>query len=208
MGLALIWSLARSAQLGVFATAVFLMFTLPPGRWRRAGTAGLAAVVVVMLAIPVIRTRAVESFTDEKEVTRPNLWRSSVAGIADRPLLGWGPGNFAVMLEHHEVPGYYESRAHSHNDFLMHAVNGGILGLAAAVWLLVAIVRACWTGWRRGGPGSWLLLGGVAVQVGISVAGMFQVFQTDDECEIVLYLVLGCCLALTGADRRPAAAGH
>lgn len=204
MGLALVWSFARSAQVGVFAAAVYLVMTLP-GKWRRVGLAGLVAVVALAVVMPSIRSRVTESFTDEKEVTRPNLWRSSLAGIADRPLLGWGPGNFAVMLEHHEVAGYYESRAHSHNDFMMHAVNAGLLGLAAAVWLLVAIVRHCHAGWRRGGPGSWIMLGGVACQIAVSVAGMFQVFQTDDEPEVLLYLVLGCCLALL-SDRRPSPA--
>ncbi len=198
MGLALIYSYARSAQVGVFLMAVYLVTTLP-GRWRRVGLAGLASVVLLAVAMPAVRERVAESFTDEKEVTRPNLWQSSVAGIAARPLVGWGPGNFAVMMEEHEVPGFYESQAHSHNDFLMHAVNAGLLGLAAALWLLVAVTRACHTGWRRGGPGSWMLLGGVAAQIGISVAGIFQVFQTDDESEILLYLVLGCCLALLNA---------
>jgi O-antigen ligase len=207
MGLALIWSFARSAQVGVFAAAVFLVLTLPRGPWRRLGTAGLVVLVAAVLAMPLVRSRVAESFTDEKEVTRPNLWRSSIAGIADRPLTGWGPGNFRLMLEQHEVPGYYESRAHSHNDFLMHAVNAGLLGLAATLWLLIAVIRACWSGWRRGGPGSWLLLGAVAAQVGISAAGMFQVFQTDDEVEILLYLVLGCCLALAGVSARRVAAG-
>jgi putative inorganic carbon (HCO3(-)) transporter len=202
MGLALVWSYARSAQLGVFAVALLLAVTLPAGRWRWAGFAGLAAVLVLAVATPSVRDRVSEGFTDEKEVTRPNLWRSSVAGIADRPLVGWGPGGFGDMLAAHEVPGYYESRAHSHNDFLMHAVNAGLLGLGAALWLILATVRCFWSGWRRGGPGSWLLLGGVAVQTGMVVAGMFQVFQTDDEVEILLYLVLGCCLALAGAAGR------
>ena len=206
MGLALIWSFARSAQVGVFAGALFVVATLP-GVWRRVGIGAVLALLLLTVFMPSIRIRAVESFTDQKEVTRPNLWRSSVAGIADRPWLGWGPGNFGVMMEHHEVPGYYESQAHSHNDFLMHAVNAGLLGLAATVWLLVATVRHLYAGWRRGGPGSWILLGGVVAQISISVAGMFQVFQTDDEPEILLYLVLGCCLALL-SDRRRIAAGR
>ena len=204
MGLSLIWSFARSAQVGVLAMAVYLVFTLP-GRWRRVGVVGLTAVLLLVVAMPSVRGRISESFTDEKEVTRPNLWRSSVAGIADRPLLGWGPGNFGVMLEHHEVSGFYESRAHSHNDFLMHAVNAGILGLAAAVWLVVATIRVFHRGWRRGGPGSWMLLGAVATQIGISVGGLFQVFQTDDEVEILLYVVLGCCVALAGITRSNSA---
>jgi putative inorganic carbon (HCO3(-)) transporter len=202
MGLALIWSFARSAQLGAFAAAVFLALSLPRP-WRRAGVAALVAVVVLAVAMPVVRTRVAEAFTDEKEVTRPNLWRSSVAGIAARPLLGWGPGNFHVMLEFHEYPGYYESRAHSHNDYLMHAVNAGLLGLAAALWLLWTTVKHLFAGWRRGGPGSWILLGALACQVAVSVAGIFQVYQTDDEPEMLLYFLVGCGLALmTGS------AGH
>jgi hypothetical protein len=40
------------------------------------------------------------------------------------------------------------------------------------------------------------LRGALAVQAGITVAGFFQVFQTDDEVEMLLYFVLGCALAL------------
>ncbi len=200
LGLGLIVSFARSAQLGAFVAAVFLVTTLP-GRWRRAGVGALVAVMVLAAVVPVVRLRVMEGFTDEKEVTRPNLWRSSVAGIADRPVLGWGPGNFRVMLEAHEVPGFYESRAHSHNDYLMHAVNAGLLGLAAALWLLWATVRHLFQGWRRGGPGSWVLLGAVAAQVAVATAGIFQVYQTDDEPEMLLYFLVGCGLALL--TRRP-----
>jgi putative inorganic carbon (HCO3(-)) transporter len=139
----------------------------------------------------------VETVTDNREETRLNLWRSSVAGITARPLLGWGPGGFRDMLAEHEVPGEYRARSHSYNDLLMHGVNAGLLGIAAAVWLLVAIVRECHAGWRRTGAGSWQLRGAVAAVLGITAAGMFQVFQTDDEVEILLYLVLGCCLALS-----------
>lgn len=193
-GLGLLWSYARSAQLGAFVAAVVLVFTLPR-RWRLGALAVLVAATALTLTLPSVRGRITETFTDEKEVTRPNLWRSSLAGIADRPLLGWGPGNFDVMLAKHELPGaYYESRAHSHNDFLMHAVNAGLLGLAAALALLVVTTRASLLAWRGGG--GWVPLAAVVTQVGISVAGLFQVFQTDDEVEMVLYFLLGCALAM------------
>ncbi|MEZ4387993.1 MAG: O-antigen ligase family protein [Candidatus Krumholzibacteriia bacterium] len=205
LGAGLIGSFARSAQLGAFAAAVFLVTTLP-GRWRRAGVGSLVGLLVIAAVLPAVRLRVIEGFTDEKEVTRPNLWRSSLAGIAHRPLLGWGPGNFRVMLAEHEVPGYYESRAHSHNDYLMHAVNAGVLGLAAALWLLWATVRHLHRGWRRGGPGSWVMLGALAAQVSVAVAGLFQVYQTDDEPEMLLYFLVGCGLALLTAQRDGASA--
>ena len=202
IGLGLVGSFARSAQVGAFAAAVFLVLTLA-GRWRRAGVALLTVVLVVAALTPAVRLRALEGIQDEKEVTRPNLWRSSVAGIADRPLTGWGPGNFGAMLAAHEVPGFYESRAHSHNDYLMHAVNAGLPALAAALWLLVATLIALHRGWRRGGPGSWIVLGAGAAQVAVAVAGIFQVYQTDDEPEMLLYFVLGCALALIAGDVTP-----
>jgi len=197
LGLGLLWSYARSAQLGAFVAAVVLAWTLPR-RWRVGGLIVLVAATALTLTLPSVRMRITETFTDEKEVTRPNLWRSSLAGIGDRPILGWGPGNFDVMLAAHEIPGaYYESRAHAHNDYLMHAVNAGVLGLAAAIALLVVTTRAALRAWRRGG--GWVPLAAVAAQIGISAAGVFQVYQTDDEVEMVLYFLLGCALAVAGA---------
>jgi O-antigen ligase len=202
LGLGLLWSYARSAQLGAFVAAIVLAWTLPR-RWRVGGLVVLVAATALTLALPSVRGRVMETFTDQKEVTRPNLWRSSLAGIADRPVLGWGPGNFDAMLAIHEIPGaYYESRAHSHNDFLMHAVNAGLLGLAAALALLVVTTRAAHRLWRRGA--GWVPLAAVAAQVGISVAGLFQVYQTDDEVEMVLYFLLGCALASAPARPRGA----
>lgn len=204
LGLGLVVSFARSAQIGAFVAAILVVVTLP-GRWRRAGVGALLLVMVAAALVPAVRLRVIEGFTDEKEVTRPNLWRSSVAGIAARPLQGWGPGNFHVMLDAHEVPGYYESRSHSHNDYLMHAVNAGVPGLLAALWLLVATVRSLFQGWRRGGPGSWVMLGALAAQLAIATAGIFQVYLTDDEPEMLLYFLLGCGLSLLASRPREAA---
>lgn len=200
LGSGLVVSFARSAQIGTFIAAVLVVATLPV-RWRRVGVGALLVVVVAAALVPAVRLRVIEGFTDDKEVTRPNLWRSSLAGIAARPLVGWGPGNFGAMLDAHEVPGFYESRAHSHNDFLMHAVNAGVPGLLAALWLLVATVWSLFQGWRRGGPGSWVMLGAVAAQVAVATAGFFQVYQTDDEPEMLLYFLVGCGLAMLARPR-------
>ena len=84
-----------------------------------------------------------------------------------------------------------------------------VLAPVMAAVFLALLVTTClvfWTGWRRQVSGAWILLGAVAVQVGITVAGFFQVYQTDDEVEILLYFVLGCALAVAGqaqADAGP-----
>jgi O-antigen ligase len=217
LGLGLVWSFARSAQLGALVAAVYLVATMPR-RWRLVGLGSLALVAVLALALPPVHQRVAEAFTDEKEVTRPNLWQSSLAGIKDRPLRGWGPGNFEAMMEQHEVPGFYEVKCHAHNDWLMFAVIGGLPGLAAAIWLWLATLRHLRRGLRRLAEpdlpagylrAAWVIRGAVACQIALAVAGVFQVYQTDDEPEMLLYFLIGCGLALvcrttsTGKESTP-----
>ena len=201
LSLGLLWSFARSAQLGAAAGAVVLAWSLP-GRRRWAAFAALAALGASMLAVPSVAQRFAELGDVNSEITRVNLWKSSWAGIVDRPLLGYGLGNFHEMMEVHEIDGFYDVRGHSHNDFIMHGVNAGILGLMTALALLVTTTSVLWRGRRGLGSRAWLPVAGAACQIGISVAGLFQVYQTDNEVEMVLYFVLGCGLA-TLAEKRP-----
>ncbi len=196
-GLSLTWTLARSAFLGVLAGLAVIVACVP-GRRRVAGAVVLLVPVLVGLIVPDLRTRLVETLDPTVNETRVNLWESSLHGVAARPLTGWGPGNFEFMMEDHEVPGEYDVRGHAHNDLLMHGVNAGVPGLLAALALILTVAAALWRGWRRRVPAAWLALAALAVQAGITVAGIFQVYQTDDEVELAVYLVLGCGLAVAG----------
>jgi len=203
--LALVWSLARSSLLAVGAAGVFLV-VIQTGRSRRLGSALLVAGVLAVALTPSLRGRMLATFTNPKEVTRLNLWRSSVAGITARPVTGWGPGNFDRLLAEHEYPGYYEVRGHAHNDFLMQAVNSGVPGLLAFLWLHGEIFGLLWRMRLRWGDPGGLMAGAMACQVAALVGGVFQVFQTDDEPEMLLYFILGCGVAaavgaLARADR-------
>ena len=46
-----------------------------------------------------------------------------------------------------------------------------------------------------GGGIDWIVVGALAGHVALIVAGLAQVFQTDDEVEFTLYFVLACALA-------------
>jgi O-antigen ligase len=190
----LVWTYTRSALIGAAAGVFVILLTLK-GRTRAFALTGVAAGLSTLVASPDIRQRFTRIVTGGEE-TRLNLWESSVNGIAARPWLGFGHGNFPYLMENHGVEGYYEVQGHAHNDFLMHAVNAGLLGLASALALLFVVVLLLWKAWRQGGRYGWLLLGGLAAQVGITAAGLFQVYQTDDEVEMTLYFLLGCGLAV------------
>jgi putative inorganic carbon (HCO3(-)) transporter len=208
LGLALLWSYARSAQLGTLIGVLFLISRLPKGQRRWAGLVLLVAIVCAV-AIPTVRHRLGQVFTPGSTETRVNLWQSSQDAIAARPWLGFGRGNFNEMMELHGVEGFYDTQAHSHNDFLMQGVMAGIPGLLAFVALVVGVAVCLWRVRKKVGRFAWIVLGGVAIQLGISAAGFFQVYQTDDEVEMVLYFLLGCCLAVAvsppdkGGDRSP-----
>lgn len=202
-GLALLWTYARSCYLGACAAAVALAALAFRSR-RVAATvalAVLAAAAVLSVSVPGVRARLGETFADDREVTRTNLWRSSLAGIAARPLLGWGPGNFDALMAAHEHPGYYEAKAHAHNDYLMQAVNAGLPGLAAFLWLQWEILRALRRGRRTTADQDWVVPAALACLAAMAAAGLFQVYQTDDEPEMLLYFILGCGLA-AAAPRR------
>jgi len=194
LGLTLLWTYARGPWLGVAGGLVVLVLLLE-GRRRLVGLALLALPLAASLLQGDLRSHLIRAASLAANETRLNLWRSSVAGIADRPLLGWGPGNFAQMLARHEVEGFYNTRAHAHNDLLMHGVNAGVLGVLATLLLYGGLVVVLFLAWRRRGPGRWVPLAGVVVLAGLAVAGMFQVFHTDDEVEMVFCLLLGLGLA-------------
>ncbi len=193
MGLALVWTYARSSLLAVGTAAIFLA-VIHTGKVRRIGLLVLAVGVLGVFAVPSLRGRMLETFTNPKEVTRLNLWRSSVSGIKARPVTGWGPGNFDRMLKKHEYPGYYEVRGHAHNDLLMQAVNAGVPGMLAFLWLYWEVFHLLWRGFRVASVDRGVIAGAMACQVAAMVGGMFQVFQTDDEPEMLLYFLLGCGL--------------
>lgn len=195
----LVWTYTRSALLGA-AAGVFTILSSLRGRRRWLALAVASAVGLMLVASPTIRERFGRIVTGGEE-TRLNLWESSVRGIAARPWLGFGQGNFPYLMERHAVEGYYEVMGHAHNDFLMHGVNAGLLGVTAALGLLVTVTRSLWRGYRTGGPHAWVPWGGVAAQVAVTVAGLFQVYQTDDEVEMMLYFLLGCGLAILRAPR-------
>jgi O-antigen ligase len=190
LGLALLWSYARSAHLGAVAGLVFLAFFLPRRRRALVGVA-LAIGVIAVLATPALRAHFGKALDPQNEQTRLNLWSSSVHAIADRPWTGFGVGNFGSVLELHEVEGDYNTRAHSHNDYLMHAVNAGLPALGFALLMLGGTVFVLVRARHGDAVTQWIVLGAAAANVAIASGGMVQVFQSDDEVEMTLYLLLG-----------------
>ena len=138
----------------------------PSGRWS-IGRRIAAALLVVSLAVPLLfwsirKTEWVQashalrrlsnySLTESTIQDRLLIWKMSVKGVAERPILGWGQENYYLVFQKYFEPGLYGAEQwfdRSHNVFLDWAVHTGLLGLGTylgilgvAVWQIIRVMR-------------------------------------------------------------------
>ncbi len=169
---------SRSAWL---AMGVTIIVAAIPWAWRRrhhlrptgspdARTIGLAVLALVGISAAIVlvapRLTAVTSL-----VYRASLWRDTLAAWSTDPLLGIGPG-YMPFARQAAAPDFTfpVRQPHSHNLPLGVLGDAGLLGLAAAVVLVVAIA------WFAGPWRSRTTTGRVAAYllIGLAVGGLFE----------------------------------
>lgn len=143
------------------AAALFLSFR-GDARQKRAGRLVLAGLFALALLFSVLDRwgpshqwlydqRLSVQYFQESAGPRQLLIRNAFKGIADRPLLGWGPENFESAYYFHYDPATlrysdYETRQdRPHNILLEVLANLGVLGFLAWAALYLAA-------WRTGRP--------------------------------------------------------
>lgn len=78
---------------------------------------------------------------------RAYVWPIALAGIKERPLLGWGQENFNYVFNAHYNPEMYQLEPwfdRAHNIFLDWGIAGGIVGLLAYLALYIVLVVSIW----------------------------------------------------------------
>jgi O-antigen ligase/tetratricopeptide (TPR) repeat protein len=137
----------------------------PGGRELLIG-AGAVALVVLGIALVVPRLTAVTSL-----LYRAALWRDTLAAWATDPLLGIGPGFMPYARQAAAADFTFPVRQpHSHNLPLGVLGDAGLVGLAAAAVLVVAliVVAGPWRCRTRVGRTASIVL------VGLGVGGLFE----------------------------------
>lgn len=131
--------------------------------------------------------------TSSTAQSRFMIWGIAREAFMERPLLGWGPGNFIIPYAKYYNPNLYGNEPwfdRVHNMHFEWLVAGGVVGFAAYLSVLIASAYALWQLWRN------RILDGtvVAVIAGFIVAYLGQntfVFDT-----IITYLFFVLILAL------------
>ncbi|HYC42767.1 MAG TPA: O-antigen ligase family protein [Noviherbaspirillum sp.] len=146
----------RSGMLAVLVLMPFVFFNIFPraSMWRVVLVSVIA--VAVLLMSPRVQTRIEAAVNDltllQSEVTETSLgyryemWRTAAAIIHDHLWLGAGPEGFNKVWHSTPKTGQGVEFVEPHNAFLYFASSYGLPGLAALVWLYVALLLS---GWRQ-----------------------------------------------------------
>jgi len=208
----------RGAILGALAglaVVALLAVILKSGRSRKIGAGAIIALAVlaggfwlardsqIVQSSPVLSRFAGISLDDTTTQSRFLIWQMALKGVADRPILGWGPDNFQLVFSQHYNPAMCRQEPwfdRAHNVFVDWLVTTGVVGFAAylalfvtGAYLLIRLTLA-----NRLAPNN-----GLIILVGLLTAyGVNNLFVFDN---LVSYLLFVATLAyihfLTSEDK-------
>lgn len=201
LGFSLLFSYARSAWLG--AAAGMVAFGFLKGRrfvfYLILGAILLCLLVYVIEPTSWERVKEINLSKDRPESTRIRLWQTSFNMIKDKPILGIGLGNFDRLFDRYKVEGFYDITCHPHNDFLNVAVNSGLLGLLAYLWIWMVFLRSTLKSIFRNDKNDFsrsARKAGTVAIIGFLIASLLQCYYTDAEVNMLVMFVLGCTVVL------------
>jgi O-antigen ligase len=205
---------SRGALLGVLGGGIMLLAL----RWRDLGRRGrlVAGVTLVLFVLSggwIVANRFAR-FDDPFRYHRLGIWKASLEMLAERPILGYGPGMFRYVSPQHNFPidqgpvRYGRSFHGAHNGLLTLAVENGMLGatcLAAAALLALMVLL----GPTRSGRASTAAQGFGLALLTLLVHGMVADLQERPALTMVMALAIGMALGARAApwDGEGAAVG-
>jgi putative inorganic carbon (HCO3(-)) transporter len=130
---------------------------------------------------------------DASIATRLLMWRDTIPVIAERPILGHGPDNFAKPFDRHEgedLRAFFGDRVvdKAHNELLQVAATTGLLGLAAYLWIFVSYFRHAY---KSGGWPLLALSGGMLAYI-LQLQTAFTTIATG----VTFWAILGVSVAI------------
>ena len=152
-------SLSRGSWLGALLGVSALAIMLPPIRRRLAvgamavlgATVVLGALVGTHPALAVVRARvaSLAGPTSNPYDDRPAIYAEAVHQVAERPILGHGPGVFEEVARATSGTELAVEATHAHNLVLTIATEYGVVGVAALLALVCTVGVTTWRAVRR-----------------------------------------------------------
>lgn len=146
----------RSGLLAVVVLLPFVALNLFPRAGMGRVLLACALAVAVLLLSPRVQTRIMAAVSDlqlmEHQVTetslgyRMEMWRTAAGVVRAHPVFGAGPEAFNAAWHSRPRTGQGVEFVEPHNAFLFFAASYGLIGVAALIWLMAALLE---TGWRH-----------------------------------------------------------
>jgi O-antigen ligase len=205
-GVAVVLAGSRGAAIGLVAGAVWLLWA----RWSRiprAWRVGLVGTVVVVVGLVAGRQLERIEQHDPFRHHRLKIWKASLGVIAENPLWGVGPGQFATAARNLSFPDgdgpmrFDREFATTHSDALRLPVE---LGVPAALAALAALGLAVRTVATRRRTGSWppFADGAVAALIAVATHGLVDNPSNWPAVYLLASVLMGCLLS-TGREGGP-----
>ena len=143
---ALLLSLSRGGWLGAVSGLCFMCIALLLNRYFQSKKLVLAlgggCVVVAFFVLSsttvVKRIRTVEEMGNIPNLkARITVWSGAVEMIKDHPLLGTGPGTFAIVFTQYQPPGVVSRYFAAHNDYLQVTAETGLALVPVIAWMII-----------------------------------------------------------------------
>ena len=191
------------------ALAGMVVFVLAMCRPRQLLWVAPAAIVLVVVLPPAVRERAVSIFDlrDESNYDRLCMLDAGLRMVAERPLLGLGPGVVETrypLYRHPTAP--RDHRPHLHDTYLQLAAEYGVLALVAFAGILIASFTQTLRNYRREGgatgPRADLHLGVAAALVAYTLAAFFEDNWADTEVQKIALFVIALPFCLDSRAGR------
>ena len=143
------WLAVLAAGLAVLAWQVARFFSRTPAqsRWLLLGLfgVGLLAALLLLALFPQLTDRVFVLFSAaDTEQSRIQLLRNSLILIQDYPFIGAGLGSYMMIYATYALLTHVGFIVNAHNLYLDVAVEQGLLGLAALVWMWLIFGRLLW----------------------------------------------------------------
>ncbi|MBD3883377.1 putative bicarbonate transporter, IctB family [Phormidium tenue FACHB-886] len=156
-----------------------------------------AAVGLAVMAIDPLRDRVMSIFAgrnDSSNNFRINVWLAVIEMIKDYPILGIGPGNdaFNRVYPRYQRAGYTALSAYS--LILEIAVETGLIGVVAFLWLLLVTFNQGWAQIQRlrrlaNREGFWLMAA-IATMVGMLCHAMVDTVWYRPQANTLWWLMI------------------
>jgi hypothetical protein len=196
--LALVLNLKRGVWLGAVATLTLLGAL----RSRRLLVVTAVGIIVVIVAMPTVRTR-LETVTRDFFLPgqRYDIWTAAIDVIQRFPM-GIGRKSGTILRDYPNVSARHK---HAHNNVLQITMELGVLGLAAYAWWMIVwarLVLRVHSGTPHGHPvREAIALAALATCLGCHIAGLVEYHFGDTEVLLVLFLTMGLTLAVDRMNR-------